>query len=105
MHSLSVVIFLISVLVLVPVIAKSRKDFHDEQQIGRFEIPEMPTTEWPAAVGRDADEVVASIKSEHPTLNVVKLKEGSPVTMDFRTDRVRVFYDAEGNVVGQPKVG
>ena len=96
-------LLLISIFVfLVPVYSKTRKEFHDEQNLG---FVEMPTTEWPQAAGKNAEEVVAEIKQQNPALNVVKVPHGSPVTMDFRTDRVRVFFDQDGNVVGQPKIG
>ncbi len=35
-------------------------------------------------------------------LNVIKVEEGSPVTCDLRFDRVRVFYDKNGNVSSAP---
>ena len=37
--------------------------------------------------------------------NVVAIPEGSPVTMDYRTDRVRVFFDTKGIVRNVPTVG
>jgi uncharacterized protein YuzE len=37
-------------------------------------------------------------------VNVIKLEEGSPVTTDHRNDRVRVFYDKNGNVASEPKI-
>ena len=64
----------------------------------------MPT-EWPQVAGRNAKEVVSEIQEQNPSLKVVAVKEGSPVTMDHRTDRVRVFFNTEGFVVGKPKVG
>lgn len=61
---------------------------------------------WPDAVGKDVDEVVQSIQSGNPNLNVVKVVENSPVTRDFRFDRVRVFYNASTNlVVSEPRTG
>ncbi|ESN93027.1 hypothetical protein HELRODRAFT_165183 [Helobdella robusta] len=33
------------------------------------------------------------------------LKDGSPVTMDYRPDRVRIFVDDDGFVVGTPYSG
>jgi len=39
-------------------------------------------------------------------LDVHKVPEGSMVTMDWREDRVRVFYDEEtNNVVRTPRPG
>jgi hypothetical protein len=36
--------------------------------------------------------------------NVMTIKEGSPVTMDFRTDRVRVFVNNRGIVTQVPTI-
>jgi hypothetical protein len=36
---------------------------------------------------------------------VIKLEEGSPVTKDYRNDRVRVFHDKDGKVVSKPTIG
>ena len=63
-------------------------------------------SEWPAATGRAIDDVVQEIKGANTGLTVVKVEEGSMVTMDFRQDRVRVYYNKEtGIVVGTPKIG
>jgi hypothetical protein len=37
--------------------------------------------------------------------NVMTVKIGSPVTMDYRMDRVRVFVDGKGIVKNPPSVG
>ncbi len=55
--------------------------------------------EWPNLVGIDADKAVETIKALHPNLNAIKVPSGSMVTMDYRTDRVRVFYDSYTNLV------
>jgi len=66
----------------------------------------MATKEsWPEHVGKVGTEVQAAIKKEHPELNVVLQPELSPCTMDFRTDRVRVFINAEGKVTSAPNIG
>jgi hypothetical protein len=36
--------------------------------------------------------------------NVMMVKVGSPVTMDFRTDRVRVFVNNKGIVTQVPTI-
>lgn len=38
-------------------------------------------------------------------LQIQVLQQGSPATMDFRTDRVRIIVDSEGRVVGAPMTG
>ncbi|CAM2714627.1 unnamed protein product [Rotaria socialis] len=53
--------------------------------------------EWPELVGKKGEEAVKIIKKE--------TEQGSPITLDYRTDRVRVFVDANGIVVTVPKIG
>ncbi len=56
-------------------------------------------TFWPELNGTNIDEAVQTIKNENPRLDVQKLPSGSMMTMDYRTDRVRVFYDDVTNLV------
>jgi hypothetical protein len=44
-------------------------------------------------VGKNVDSAMQIISKDRPSLIVVKLPEESIVTLDFRLDRVRVFYD------------
>lgn len=44
-------------------------------------------------VGLDVDVAVSKIKEMDASLSVQAIPEGSMVTMDYRTDRVRVFFD------------
>ncbi len=74
---------------------------------------------WPDLVGKEGAEAVEIIKKESGTIvesnlqflscsgftNVVIVKPGSMVTMDYRTDRVRVHVDNHGKVATQPTVG
>jgi len=60
---------------------------------------------WPELVGKSGDEAEQVIKDEEPSLTVQVLPNDSMVTMDYRTDRVRVFVDKEGIVTGVPRVG
>jgi len=61
-----------------------------------------PKSNWPECVGMTGPEAEAHIKAERPELNVQVVNELSPCTMDLRTDRVRVFINKEGKVVGAP---
>lgn len=61
--------------------------------------------EWPELVGKTGDQAKAAILDERPTLNVLVVPELSPCTMDYRTDRVRVFVNKEGKVAGTPRIG
>jgi hypothetical protein len=71
-------------------------------------------TAWPELVGRNADEAVAVIKQEltasgrltpQTPFQVLKVPDGSMVTMDYSTHRIRVFEDADGKVARPPVVG
>ncbi|CAM4759371.1 unnamed protein product [Rotaria magnacalcarata] len=55
---------------------------------------------WPDLVGKDGNEVVEKIKRE--TVHVVM--PGSMLTMDYRTDRIRVHVDEQGKVQYPPTV-
>lgn len=61
--------------------------------------------QWSHLVGKHVDHVEAIIHKESPELQIYKLRDGSPVTMDFRTDRIRIFIDENGNVTKAPIIG
>jgi hypothetical protein len=60
---------------------------------------------WPELVGKTGEEAKAAIKKERPELDVHVLPNNSMVTMDFRTDRVRIFVDDHKKVTNAPKCG
>ncbi|XP_051141997.1 inhibitor of trypsin and hageman factor-like [Andrographis paniculata] len=60
---------------------------------------------WPELVGVDGEAAAAVIKAQNPKLNVIVLKEGTPVTRDLRCDRVRVWVDGAGDVASPPQLG
>ncbi|KAL0375239.1 UNVERIFIED_CONTAM: Subtilisin inhibitor CLSI-I [Sesamum radiatum] len=61
---------------------------------------------WPEVVGLTAEEAERKIKEEMPAgTHVYVLPSDSFVTMDFRTDRVRVFTDSSGKVSSPPRIG
>ncbi|CAF3342104.1 unnamed protein product [Rotaria socialis] len=61
--------------------------------------------QWPELIGLDGDEAVRIIKKETGFTNVKTIVEGSPVTLDYRTDRVRIFVDKKGIVTSMPTIG
>jgi hypothetical protein len=69
----------------------------------QFEAPEKEA--WPELRGKNGEEAKAVILSEFPKLKVHVLDQGAFVTMDMRMDRVRIFVNKEGNVVGTPRIG
>jgi len=61
---------------------------------------------WPELLGKNVENAVNLIKTENSYLEVIKVQKGSMVTMDYRLDRVRVFYDVESNLVVEiPRIG
>ncbi|CAF2531536.1 unnamed protein product [Rotaria sp. Silwood2] len=66
--------------------------------------PVVKKTQWPELVGMNGQDAVQIIKQETGFSNVVTIQEGSPVTLDYRTDRVRVFVDNKGIVKGVPNI-
>ena len=60
---------------------------------------------WPDQMGQPAEDAKAFIETKEPCLTVILVPEGSPVTLDFRTDRVRIFFDTNNLVVGIPQIG
>lgn len=57
---------------------------------------------WPELVGKTVDEATAVIRSVNPDYDVVPTPENSPITMDYRIERVRVFHDSNGIVTKAP---
>jgi hypothetical protein len=61
---------------------------------------------WPECVGKTGEECVKLIKGFADDLSQVTIvPNGSMVTMDYRTDRVRVFVDEAGIVSQIPSRG
>ena len=61
---------------------------------------------WPHLTGVEADAAVEAIKKDRPDISAVHIvPSNSMVTMDFRTDRVRVFVDKDNKVTREPRVG
>ena len=74
----------------------------DETQTN--ELRQWPELDLVGYTGEDAKfAILAATKDEE--MNVIIIPEDSMVTMDYRTDRVRVFVNEEGKVVRQPKIG
>ncbi|CAA6658953.1 unnamed protein product [Spirodela intermedia] len=60
---------------------------------------------WPELVGSPADDAAAIIEKENTLVNVVIVKVGMPVTMDYRCSRVRLWVDEQDIVVEVPRIG
>ncbi|EEF41423.1 proteinase inhibitor [Ricinus communis] len=60
---------------------------------------------WPELVGANGDEAAAAIEKENKYVDAIVLKEGTPVTKDFRCSRVWVWVDENGVVTRTPTIG
>ncbi|KAL8148046.1 hypothetical protein AgCh_005402 [Apium graveolens] len=62
-------------------------------------------TTWPEVVGMTGEEAKKQIEEESPGISVHLIPQNSFVTMDYRTNRLRLYIDSSGNVALAPKVG
>jgi len=60
---------------------------------------------WPECVGKSGDECRELILAADPDVTVQILSKDSMMTMDFRTDRVRILVDDDGIVAITPSRG
>ncbi|KAJ4840560.1 hypothetical protein Tsubulata_011028 [Turnera subulata] len=60
---------------------------------------------WPELQGARGEAAVKKIEKQNPYVDAVIVPEGSFVTQDFRCDRVRVWVDKHGIVIGVPHIG
>jgi len=65
----------------------------------------QPKTEWPELVGKTADEAKQVLEREAPGRRIVVLRPGMCITADYRTDRIKVWLDADGMVARPPRIG
>ncbi|KAM0887711.1 hypothetical protein ACQ4PT_028844 [Festuca glaucescens] len=59
-------------------------------------------TSWPEVVGMSVEEATKVILMDKPDAQIVVVPAGSPVTLDYRIERVRLFVDtvAEVPIIG-----
>ncbi|XP_076467852.1 uncharacterized protein LOC143298782 [Babylonia areolata] len=69
------------------------------------EQQQQEKTQWPELKGKTYSEAEAAITNDNPNLQVFKVPDGAPVTMDYRQDRVRVFVNDQDVVVSVPMTG
>jgi len=62
-------------------------------------------TEWPELEGKSGKEAERVIAEQEPSLTIQLVPMDAMVTMDYRTDRVRVRVDEKGTVTSTPRVG
>ncbi|XP_073282723.1 proteinase inhibitor-like, partial [Primulina huaijiensis] len=60
---------------------------------------------WPELVGKNGNEAAATVERQNQHVRAIVLKDGTPVTRDFRCDRVWVWVNDHNVVVRVPRVG
>lgn len=65
----------------------------------------QPKAEWPELVAKTADEARAVLAAEAPGLTVQVLGPDMMATMDYRTDRIRIWLGSDQRVARPPRIG
>ena len=63
------------------------------------------TDDLSTLVGMDGNAAVQCLQGQYPQFQISTIPEGSAVTMDYRTDRIRIFTDSQGRVATTPGIG
>ena len=80
----------------------------DDSDLDHVEGPSQfdeAKTSWPEVVGMTGEQAKNIIEQETVGLLVVIIPADSYVTTDYRLDRVRIFVNTDGIVVGAPTLG
>ena len=56
-------------------------------------------------VGMDAEEAKTQLEELNPDFKIFVIGKNDMVTMDYRTDRIRIMKDDNGKVIAPPQVG
>ncbi|KAG6785827.1 hypothetical protein NC652_005440 [Populus alba x Populus x berolinensis] len=60
---------------------------------------------WPELVRAYGEAAAATIERENRNVNAIVLRKGTPVTKDFRCNRVWVWVNEQGVVTRVPQIG
>ncbi|CAN1136988.1 Proteinase inhibitor [Linum perenne] len=59
---------------------------------------------WPELLGKKGHTAAETVERENRQVHAIIIKEGDPMTMDYRCDRVRVVVDDHGIVTSVPRI-
>jgi hypothetical protein len=62
-------------------------------------------SDWSELVGIKGEEAKIIILQQDPSIEVLVIPLGTPVTRDYRMNRVRIFVDTDGVTVQPPRRG
>ena len=79
----------------------------DEKTTPEKREDKVKKSKWPELVGMTGEMAKAQIQTMYgeETYEIVVLLEGSPVTRDYRFNRIRIFTNTEGIVTTTPVIG
>ncbi|KAF3436191.1 hypothetical protein FNV43_RR23283 [Rhamnella rubrinervis] len=60
---------------------------------------------WPELLGAKGEDAEKKIEKENHNVDAVVILEGTPVTKDYRCNRVRVWVNRSGIVTEVPRIG
>ena len=67
---------------------------------------DMDKKAWPELVGKDGNLAQETIQGENPSIIKAQIvPKDSIMTMDYRTDRVRIFVNDDNTVASTPRIG
>ncbi|KAK6164545.1 hypothetical protein DH2020_001409 [Rehmannia glutinosa] len=82
----------------------SKMTIDKQGHLDRYSV--IYTQEFVAGVGgRKREEAVTVIEKENRNVNAIVVKDGTPVPLDFRCDRVWVWVNDYGVVIRTPTIG
>ncbi|XP_060174510.1 proteinase inhibitor I-B-like [Lycium barbarum] len=106
MEKLTVVVaFLLLTSLFQPLTARNLEIDVFQLDVSQSGCPGVTKDTWPELLGVPAKLARETIQKENPRLtNIPNVLNGSPVTEDFRCDRVRLFVNVLDFVVQTPRV-
>ncbi|KAJ8570817.1 hypothetical protein K7X08_037789 [Anisodus acutangulus] len=100
-----VVAFLLLASLFQPLAARDLEVDVFQLDVSQFGCPGVTKDQWPELLGVPAKLAREIIQEENPKLTTVpSVQNGSPVTLDIRCDRVRLFVNVLDFVVVTPRV-
>ncbi|XP_016504897.1 wound-induced proteinase inhibitor 1-like isoform X2 [Nicotiana tabacum] len=77
----------------------------NEETFGTDWRSKLAGKSWPTLVGLSTEEAERKIKEENPKLHLHIIPANSMVTLDYCSNRVRIFADKYGKVASVPSIG
>ncbi|UJR07151.1 hypothetical protein I4U23_011439 [Adineta vaga] len=77
----------------------------EKNTLEELKLAPFESKSWPDLVGKPVDEAIEEIKRENPDYQVEKLALHSPMKLNLRPTRVRVFFDELNKVARPPQTG